>query len=207
MATAIKRADSFERLAGEHRTGNSQAANGTNAETHGDKAEAIGFVHQRLFANDHGLESFEIEFRDHGAGAVDFLLFGEKQGGGADFEDIHDLGGDAIEELNHVAGFEKALAESVELFDFAAALRGMLGLLTSTSGKMARKHGNDEKSEERDPILGIGDGKSAHGRQEVEIEREHGHDGHKHGNGNAPYGGNGQNGEQKSERDRGGIDG
>ena len=147
-------ANGFERLAREHRTGNSQAADGADAEAHRDKAEAIGFVHQRLFANDHGLESFEVEFRYDRTGAIDFLLFGEKQGGGAHFEDVHDLGGDAIEELNHVAGLKKALAKSVKLFDFAAALCGVRGLLTSTSGKMAGEHGNYEKSEERTQFWG-----------------------------------------------------
>ena len=70
---------------------------------------------------------------------------------------------------------------------------------------MAGEHGNYEKSEERDPVLRIGDGKSAHGRQEIKIERQHSREGHKHGNGDAPYGGNSQNGEQKSERHGGGI--
>ena len=68
--------------------------------------------------------------------------------------------GNAIEQLNHVAGFEQALAEGVELFDFAAALRGVFGFLAGAGGKMAGQDRDDQKGEERDPILRVGDGES-----------------------------------------------
>ena len=157
----------------------------------GTKAEAVGTSITRLFAKDDGLEAFEIEFRDHRAGAIDFLFFSEKQGGGADFENVHNLRRNAVEQLNHVAGFEQALAEGVEFFDFAAALRGVFGFLAGAGGKMAGQHGDNQEGEKRNPILGIGDGEAADGRQEIIVEGEHCHYGHENGNGDAPYGGNG----------------
>ena len=101
-------ADGFEGLARKHRAGNAEAADGTAAQTHRDEGETIGHVQDRLFAQHDGIEAFEIEFGDDRAGAVDFLFFGEQQGGGADFENVHDLRRNAVEQLNHVAGFQQA---------------------------------------------------------------------------------------------------
>ncbi len=148
-------------------------------------------IDQRLFADDHGLEAFEIESCDHRAGAVDFLFFGEKQGSGADFKNVHDLRRDSIEQLNHVAGFEQALAEGVKFFDFAATLRSVFGFLAGAGGETAGKHGDHQESEKRDPVLRVGDGEGADRRQKIIIEREHCHYGHEYRNGDAPYGGNG----------------
>ncbi len=186
-----ERADGLQSLAREHRAGNSQAADGTAAQAHWDEAEAVRDVDHGLFAKDDGIQAFEIEFRDNRAGAVDFLFFGEKQGGGADFENVHDLRRNAVEQLNHVAGFEQTLAEGVEFFDFAATRRGVFGFLAGAGGKMAGQHGDNQKGEKRNPILGIGDGEPADGRQEIIVEGEHCHYGHENGNGDAPYGGNG----------------
>ena len=85
-------ANGFERLAREHRTGNSQAADGADAEAHRDKAEAIGSHRPAaLRAMTMAFKNFEVELRYDRTGAIDFLLFGEKQRGGAHFEDVHDL--------------------------------------------------------------------------------------------------------------------
>ena len=81
--------------------------------------------------------------------------------------------------------------KAVKFFDFAAALRSVIGFLAGAGGKMAGQHGDHQESEKRDPVLRIGDGEAADGRQEIIIEREHGHYGHEYRNGDAPHGGNG----------------
>jgi hypothetical protein len=156
-----------------------------------EPAQAVGNVQHRLFAQDDGVEGFEIEFCDDGTRAIDFLFFGEQQGGGADFENVHNLRGNAVEQLDYVAGFQQALAEGVEFFDFAASLRGVLGFLTGAGGKVAGQYRDNQKGEKRNPILRVGDGEAANGRQEIIVEREHCYHGHEDGNGDAPYGGNG----------------
>ncbi len=185
-----ERADGFQSLAREHRAGNTQAADGASAETNRDEAETIRDVYHGLFAENDRIQAFKIKLSNDRAGAIDFLFFGQEEGGGADFEDIHDLRGDAVEQLDYVAGFEQALAEGIEFFDFTAALRGVFGFLAGASGKMAGQHGDHQKSEERDPILRVGDRESADWRQEIIVEREHCHYGHENRNGDAPYGGN-----------------
>lgn len=132
-----KSAEGFKSLARKDGARDAQAADGTYAHADGNEANAVGSVNDRLLAGDNGLQAFEIEHWDYGAGAIDFLLIGEEKSGGTDFEGVNDLRGNAIEQLDHVAGFEQALAEGVQPFDFAAAGGGALSLMASASGEMA----------------------------------------------------------------------
>ena len=120
-----------EGLARKHGARDTQTADGTDAKAKRNEANAVGHIQERLIPNDDGLQSFEVELRNHRAGAVDFLFFGEQERGGANFENIHDLVGNAVQQLNDVTGFEQPLAERIEFFDFAAAGGSIFGFLAS----------------------------------------------------------------------------
>ena len=154
-----------------------------------DETNAVGDVEERLFANDDGFQAFEVEFWNHWAGPVYFLLFGEQKSSGPDLENIDDLCRNAIQQLDDVAGFQQALAEGVQFFDFAAARGSILRLLASARRQVASQHRHNEKGEKGNPVLRIGDGEPADRRQEVVVEREHGGDRHENGDGDAPNGG------------------
>src|ERR1700722_2910072 len=108
-----QRSQRFERLPRQNRAGNSQAADRTHAHAHRNETKAAGNVQDRLLARDNRLEAFEIELRNRGAGTIHFLFVGQQQGRRAYFEGVHDLGRNAVQQLNHVARFEQALAERV----------------------------------------------------------------------------------------------
>ena len=74
----------------------------------GTKQRLFGLVDHRLVADHDGLQRLGVELRNDGAGAIDFLLFRQKKRGRAHFEGVHDLRGDAVQQLHHVAGFEQA---------------------------------------------------------------------------------------------------
>ena len=76
-----------------------------------------------------------IEMRDHRTGAIYFLLIGEKQRRRAHFEGVNNLHGNPVEQVNDIAGFEQALAERVELFNFAAARGGVRELVGGRAWK------------------------------------------------------------------------
>ncbi len=76
---------------------------GLHAHAHGQKADAVGRVNHRLVARQNRLQAFGIELRNHRPRAVDLLLVGQKQRRRAHFEGVHDLAGNAVHQLHHVA--------------------------------------------------------------------------------------------------------
>src|ERR1700722_786628 len=106
-------ADGFERLARKSRTGNSQAADRTHTQANRNEAEAVGNVDDRLFASNDSFETVDIEARNHRPRAIDFLFLGKQQCRGAHLKCIYNLGGNSVEQLNYVAGFEQNLTEGV----------------------------------------------------------------------------------------------
>ena len=104
--------------------------------------------------------ALRVELRNDGAGAIDFLLFRQEERRRAHLENVHDLGGNPVEQLHHVAGFEQTLAERVQLLDVALARGSIRGLLPGARRKAAGKNGDHQKGDQRHPILRIGDRES-----------------------------------------------
>ncbi len=104
-------------------------------------------------------------------GVVDLLALAVhgKQSGRGGAEDLHYLAGDDIQQLEHIVRGEQLLAKSVELLQFAAMGVGIFGLAPRALGELAGDDCGDQKGEERDPILGIGDGERAVRREEEEV--------------------------------------
>ena len=138
----------------------------------GRKQRPFGTSNHGLRADHDRLEALGVELRSDRAGAVDFLLLGEEERRRSHLEHVHDLGGNPVEQLHHVAGFEQPLAESVEPLDIALARGSIRGLLPGARRKAAGKNGDHEKRDQGDPILRIGDRNLAHRREEKEVERE-----------------------------------
>ncbi len=61
----------------------------------------------------------------------------------------------AFIQLDDVAFAEEFAAETVEAFDFAAAVVGLVGFEADAIGKLAAGDGDEEEDEKRDPVLGI----------------------------------------------------
>ena len=79
-------------------------------------------------------------------------------GGGLGAESIAHVSGNRIQQFGYVIGGEQALAESVKTLHVAAALIGVCGLAAGAVGKLAGDSRGDKESEQRDPVLRVGDG-------------------------------------------------
>ena len=83
-----------------------------------------------LRADDDRLEALGVELRSDRAGAVDFLLLGEEERRRSHLEDVHELGGNPVEQLHHVAGL--AAPERIcKASRYRARARKHRGLLTA----------------------------------------------------------------------------
>ncbi len=120
-------------------------------------------------------------------------------------EDLDHLDGNCIDQAEHVVRGQHLLAEGVELLQFAAAAVGVVGLPPRTFGELAGNDGSEQKGEERNPVLRIGDGEGANRRQEKEVVGQGGDDGKKNRATQSPGGGNHQHGEQECESGGTGI--
>ena len=119
-----------------------------------------------------GLKAVGIELRNHGSGPIDLLLIGKKERRGSYFECLHDLRGDAIQQLHHVAGFEEIPAEGVQLLDVPLSRGGFLRLLPRARCQVAADDSHSEKRDQRHPVLRIGNRKSANRRKEIVVESQ-----------------------------------
>ena len=67
-------------------------------------------------------------------------------------------------------------AEGIERRGARLPLPGAFGLGADASGQVAREHRNDQEHEEREHVLGVGDGEGVDGRDEEEVVEEEAHD-------------------------------
>ena len=183
-------ADRLQGLAGETRAGNTHAADDAHTDAQRHKGELAGGVEARFAAQGNQLQIMRFEAVDGGAGAIDVGAGGERDGGRADAEGLDDVTRNSVEQFGGVIAREQQLAESVEAFQFLAALDGGASVRAGARRKFAGRDGGDQEGEERDPVLRVGDGERADGRKKKIIESESRDDGHEDRLPHAVKGGN-----------------
>src|SRR5208283_3256204 len=114
-----ERADGVESLAREPRAGNSQTADGLHAQTHRKKMQRLLGLGDDFVAQISGFHLFFIELRRTVPGTIEFVLLRHKEFRGPRLETFHDIVGDGVHQLNHVARPEEFLAEFVEALHLA----------------------------------------------------------------------------------------
>jgi hypothetical protein len=108
---------------------------------------------------------------------------------------------------NHVDQFpdvfrnQQLLAESVQALDLVAALIGFQSLAPGPLRKLTGQYGGDQKSEQGDPVLRIGDGKSQNRGEEKVVIGQRGDHRHVDRARQSPRGRDGQNRQQERKSD------
>ena len=120
-------------------------------------------------------------------------------------EDFGQLARELFGERLHGIDEQNGAAEGVEALDVALAIHCVQGLLFHARRKPAGDERGGEKTEERDPVLRVGDGELSDGRQKEEVESERGGEGGERGFDESPGAGEQQDQQQICEADRGGI--
>ena len=138
-----------------------------------------------------------------GVGEIDAVAVGDIERDGGRVEGVGDAGGDEVEELGDVFRLQQLAAEAVEHLRLAAAGVGFFGLLADAVGEVAGVDGGAEEGEQRDPVLGVGDGEGADRRKEEVVEADGGGNGGADGVAQAPVAGENQDQQQQGERDGG----
>ena len=82
---------------------------------------------------------------------------------------------------------------------------GVGGLAAGAVGEFAGDAGGDEKSEESDPVLRIGDGEGSDGRKKIIVEGERGHDSEKNGEAKSPVSRDPEDHQEKGQSDGGRV--
>ena len=138
-----------------------------------------------------------------GVGEIDAVVVGDVQRHRRAVEGVGDAGGDEVEELGDVFRLQELAAQAVEHLRFAAARVGFVTLLADARGQVAGVDGGAQEGEQRHPVLGVGDGEGADGRQEEVVERDGGGNGCADGVAQAPVSCENQHQQQQGKRDGG----
>ena len=162
-------------------------------------------IDHRLAARAYHLEIVQGKPGGFGIGAIDLLRAEQVDGGSFGAESVTHVGGNRIQQFGNVIGGEQALAESVKPFHIAAALNGVGSLPAGAVGELAGDAGSYQKSEQRDPVLRIGDGEGSDGRKKIIIEGERGQHGEKNGEAKSPVRRDPQHHQQKCQCHGSGI--
>ena len=175
------RANGIQSLPGESRAGNTQAADGLDAEPHRQEVERFLRFANDFVANESILHLFFIELRGTISGAIEFAFLRDEKLGGPGAEAFHQKVGNGVHQLDNVPFPKQFLAEGVETFDFAAAAVGGIGFLANPGGQLTPHDRGKQEGEQSDPILRIRNGEGADGREKKIIEEQH--RGNRHGDG------------------------
>ena len=136
----------------------------------GPDAEALASVGDRLAT---AADALQILAGDQilrtQVGVVHLLAVHGKHSGESGAEDLHHLDGNRIDEAEDVVGRQHLLAEGIELLQFTASAVGVVGFPARPIGELAGNDGSEQKGEECDPVLRIGDGEGANGRQKKKL--------------------------------------
>lgn len=114
-------------------------------------------------------------------------------------EGLNHLDGDGVEQAKHIVSRQHVLAESVELLQFPPPAVGVDGFPPRPFGELAGDDGSEQKSEQRNPVLGISDGEGSEGWEEIEVVSQGCDDGKKGRTAQPPGGGYHQHGEKERE--------
>ena len=171
--------DRFQGLPRKERARNAHAADDAHAHAERHEGELLVDLDVRLSAQGNHLQVVRFEAIDGGSGTIDVGAIRQGDGGGADAEGVHDVARDGVQQLGAVVARKQQLAEGVEAFQFLAALDGGPSPAAGAFRQFAGGDGGDEEGEQRDPVLRVGNGERADGRQEVVVEgkgRDHRHE-------------------------------
>ena len=185
-----KRADGVESLPGEPRAGNSQAADGLHTQADRKEVECLLGLGDDFVAQIGGFHLFFIELRRAVAGTIELVLLRHEEFRGARLEAFHDVVGNGVHQLNHVARPEELLAEFVEAFHLTPPIVRGIRFLPDARGELAAHNGCEQERKKRYPILRVCDRKGSRRGQKVEVKQQHRADGHEHRDNHAPDRGN-----------------
>src|SRR5262249_51260512 len=114
---------------------------------------------------------------------------------------LRDVCRDGFQQLQNVVCNQQLLAEGVKLFQLQATCRRRARFPPRPLGELAGNNRGKEKSNQRYPVLCVGNSESPDGRQKEKIEAKCGQNGHGYGISKSPGCGNNQNGQQECQRD------
>ena len=198
-------AQGLKRGAGERRSGNADGSGGASAQMQRSERDSALRIDDGLAARTYHLKILQWKPGYFRVGAINLPGTEQVNGGGLGAESVADIGGNRIQQFGDVIGGEQALAECVKPFDVAAALNGVGSLAAGAVREFAGDAGGDEKGEERDPVLRIGDGEGSDGGKKIIIEGERGEHGEKDGEAKSPIGGDPQDHQEESQGHGGGV--
>jgi len=102
---------------------------------------------------------------------------------------------------NWIANIHQEATELIEFLHFKSMAIDFFRLPPQSRVKIASDHGSTKKSKKTHPILGIGNRKTANGREEVVVQSQSGCDGHENRHAETPLSGSDKDGKQISQDD------
>jgi len=201
-------AEGFEGLGREREAAQDDDAAGTDAGAEGDD----GLVALGGRGGDGGRLGEIVELgggglgRPVGTGAIDLVAIEQIEEDGVGAGGECDGRRDGVGEAGKLVGLEQGAAERVEDFEFDLAGAGLLGFFSNAVGETAGDDRCDEKDEEGQEVLGVGDGEAADGREEEEVVAGGGRDGGDDGVAQAPTRSDEEDEQKEGERDGGLVD-
>src|SRR4029077_7396353 len=103
------------------------------------------------------------------SGTIELVLLRQKQFSGAGLKAFHNVIGNRIHKLDYIAFAQQLPTETVQTLNFPPALMSFVCLFANASGKLASGNGCDQKCEQCNPILRVGNRKRSNWRQEEVI--------------------------------------